>query len=82
MVCLTLLHTCCATVGSIKCSLDEESLSLLEGAVLYLEYEEENASEKNELSIILDHLVSVKFIFIKENVLTTLGLTVMGRKQW
>lgn len=63
MVCLTLLHTCCATVGSIKCSLDEESLSLLEGGILYPEHEEENASGKGELSIILDHGVSGEFIF-------------------
>lgn len=81
MVCLTLLHTCCDTVGSIKCSLDEESLSFLEGDILYPEHEEENASEKDELSIILDHRVSGKFVFIKENVLTTLGLTDIGRKQ-
>ena len=65
MVCLTLLHAYCAGVGSIKCLVDEESLSFLEGSILYPEHEEENASEWDELSIILDHGGSGELVFVK-----------------
>lgn len=82
MVCLTLLYTCCVSVGSIKCLVDEENLSFFEGGILYPEHEEENASERDELSIILDQRGSGEFVFIKKNVPMTLSLTDMGKKQW
>lgn len=48
------------------------------GGIVYPEHDEENASKKDELSIILDRGGPGEFIFIKENVLITLGLTDTG----